>query len=555
MMEQTTDIVVRAKEGDTYAYEELYKLTKNKAYYLAVQVLKNPHDAEDVLQDAYLIAFSKIEDAISEKFQGWLDTIVINRAKDLLKKKKPIIFNERQSEEAKDYVPELEEERIEFLPEENMDFQETKRIVQEIIDELPEEQRISIIFYYYNEMSVADIASYFECSDGTIKSRLNYARKAIKTKVEDLEKRGIKLYSISVLPFLHWMLQSEAEKAVFDSENLLQIIRKSAELYHAAGETVQDASDSVIKDLTRSGTKKVIGGKVTAMSIGTKVGIVAIIATVGITGGILIHQRATPQPPKIDAMKLTEELGSSDEKNVENTPKQAPTAAAIEPIEQEETFALAGTFNRTNVNSGEGGVMEITNLDEEGFDFSINVACGGNIGNAEGHAVMDNDSEATSKIDLYDGTYATFHFKVVDEQVEVETENTGFLGGIGTYFYGTYMKGEPVYLNENVVEEILGNNKDDVMNLLGEDFETLTLVMKEGTSYETDLTYSGFISGVGDGADLWIMEDGRIYCLIYEAPNEYRFYTNDANYRRKIPSEFGQKREGDIKFIYVEPTK
>jgi len=168
---------------------------------------------------------------------------------------------------------------------------------------------------------------------------------------------------------------------------------------------------------------------------------------------------------------------------------------------------------------------------------------------------MDSESEASAKIDLYDGTYATFNFTISEGGIEVETENAEFLGGMGTYFDGTYIKEEPVYLNENIVEEILGNRKEDVINLLGEDYETLTFVMKDGSSYETVLTYSGFVRGIGVGADLWIKEDEKIYCLIYDAFKEYCFYTNDVDYKIKIPEEFGELRDVDITFVFYETIK
>lgn len=225
-MEQIADLVIKARSGDAYAQEQLYIQTKDKAYYLALQLLKNSQDAEDVIHDAYIKAFSKIDDAIPERFQGWLDTIVINRAKDILKKKKPIAFAELWSNDNEEYEPLNEEARTEFLPEENLDYQETKRLIQEIIDELPAEQRTAVILYYYKEMSVGQIADYFECSTGTIKSRLNYARKTIKKKVEGLEKKGTKLYCFPILPFLYWMFTTEAKKPVCNSSNILQGIQQ-----------------------------------------------------------------------------------------------------------------------------------------------------------------------------------------------------------------------------------------------------------------------------------------------------------------------------------------
>lgn len=557
-MEELKELVIKAQAGDSSVFEEIYNTTKSKAYYLALQLLKNPHDAEDVLQDAFTTAFSKIGDAVPEKFQGWLDTIVINRAKDLLKKKKATVFSELQSEDGKDYVPKDEEEKVEFLPEENLDYQETKRLIQEIIDELPEEQRMAVMLYYYKEMSVGQIAEYFECSTGTIKSRLNYARKAIKAKVEELEKKGTKLYCIPVLPFLYWMFRSEAEEAICTLENILQNIPKSTTSNQITGETIKAASKSAAKDITGNGVKKSITEKIVGMSVGMKVGIAVIVATVGITGESLIYQMATQQPKDVETTNLNQEVDASDEKpmkeEVTATPIASPTTVPTEePVK--EVFTLLGEWNRTNVNSGECGIMEITNLDKEGFDFTLNVSSGGNVGEASGHASMDNKAEATAKIDLYDGTFATFHFKIVDEQVEVTTKNAEFLGGMGTYFDGTYIKGEPVYLNDKIIDKTLGDNKDTVIELLGDDYENLTFIMKDGTSYETDLTYSGFISGFGLAADMWIKEDGRIYCLINETYKGYRFYTNDAAYQDKVPEEFGQLRDEDITFIYNETIK
>ena len=78
--------------------------------------------------------------------------------------------------------------------------------MQDILSALPEEQRLCILMYYYEELSVGEIAEALECSTGTVKSRLNYARKFIKIKVEELEKQGTKLYGIAPIPFIVWML-------------------------------------------------------------------------------------------------------------------------------------------------------------------------------------------------------------------------------------------------------------------------------------------------------------------------------------------------------------
>ena len=87
-----------------------------------------------------------------------------------------------------------------------MDQQEAKRLVMEILDHLPEDQRVVIGMFYYEEMSVKDIAQTLGVSENTVKSRLSYGRRKIKEQVLDLEKRGTKLYSVAPFVFFLYLL-------------------------------------------------------------------------------------------------------------------------------------------------------------------------------------------------------------------------------------------------------------------------------------------------------------------------------------------------------------
>ena len=111
--------------------------------------------------------------------------------------------------EEPDSEPDFEDERDYFSPEKQVDYQETKQLVQEMIDRLPEEQRMAVVLYYLENLSVGQIARLMECSEGTIKSRLNYGRKSIKAQVLALEKKGTKLYCMPLVPFLYWMFRQQ----------------------------------------------------------------------------------------------------------------------------------------------------------------------------------------------------------------------------------------------------------------------------------------------------------------------------------------------------------
>ena len=259
------ELVLLARQDDQNAINELYNQTFKKAYFVARTAIKSSDgdyssQIEDILQDAYVKAFSsldKLEDP--EKFQGWLDTIVINRCKDFLKKKKPTLFSDMASENSDDgsildFEDSRENDRMEFKPEETVDYGETKRLIAEMLDRMPEDQKMCLLMYYYEEMSVRQIAEAMDCSEGTIKSRLNYARKNLKGQVLELEKKGTKLYCMPLLPFLYWFFREQAAEFIGGTAGTVAAGAAASTAAAAAGQSVSAGSASSVAGQTASGS-------------------------------------------------------------------------------------------------------------------------------------------------------------------------------------------------------------------------------------------------------------------------------------------------------------
>lgn len=201
MNEQFIEIVNSAKSGNQEAFEALYNMTKDSTYFVAINIANNEHDALDILQDSYIKAFRKIDTVNPpELFDNWLNSIVANTAKDYLRKKKPLFFDDIKGTLPDDYVE--EETNASYIPHQSIDNNETSRLIMDIINELPEDQRLCILMFYYEDMSVADIATSLDISVSNVKYRLYAARKVIKAKVEKLEKNGTKLYGAAPLAIL-----------------------------------------------------------------------------------------------------------------------------------------------------------------------------------------------------------------------------------------------------------------------------------------------------------------------------------------------------------------
>ncbi|MDE6742474.1 MAG: RNA polymerase sigma factor [Lachnospiraceae bacterium] len=206
-----TTLVAEAKNGSQAAYEALYKQTNQMVYFTCFGLLKSEADAADQMQEAYATAFQKLDMLDDpEKFPGWINRIAINKCKDFLIQQKRWL----SLSEEKDISEELPETEEDFLPEEYLMRQDMREIVQKIMQkELSDVQYRTVLLYYYDGLSLSEIAKWMDCSEGTVKSRLHKAKKLIKTGVQKYsQKYDDKLYSIAVLPFLSRLLQLEAER-------------------------------------------------------------------------------------------------------------------------------------------------------------------------------------------------------------------------------------------------------------------------------------------------------------------------------------------------------
>ena len=216
MNEITKETVDRAAQGDRYAIEELYTLTYNDVYRSAKFLLQDEDTVLDIVQDTYVAAFQNLDRLTDrENFRPWVRRIATNKAKDYIKRKKPILFSEMAPEDGGEI--DFRDERPDHYPELVLDRKETSRLVREILGTLSEDQRLVIGMFYYEQMSVKEIAEALGCSENTVKSRLNYGRKKVEVKVRDLEKKGTKLYSLAPLPFLISLLALEASAAEIPS--------------------------------------------------------------------------------------------------------------------------------------------------------------------------------------------------------------------------------------------------------------------------------------------------------------------------------------------------
>jgi len=158
------------KNNDTKAQEQLYRLFSSKLFAICLKYSRNYAEAEDNLQDGFLIIFDKIHQYnFKGSFEGWIKRIMIN---NVLQQYRKVSFLE------------LTTENISEEPEVEIDESVSLEFLMKIIQELPDRYRLVFNLYVIDGYSHNDIAEMLEISTGTSKSNLSRARMILKEKIE-----------------------------------------------------------------------------------------------------------------------------------------------------------------------------------------------------------------------------------------------------------------------------------------------------------------------------------------------------------------------------------
>ena len=187
------ELISLSQKGDIDAFEELVARYERKVYTIAYRYMGNPEDASDLAQETFLKVFKSIDKFRGESsFSTWIYRITANICKDELRKIK------RKPQTSLDQEIWLDEGSVirqvvdeKPTPDEVFEQKELWNYLQDLIANLSPEYRMVIVLRDINGYSYEEIAQITETSLGTVKSRLNRARKALSEQI-NLLKGGIK---------------------------------------------------------------------------------------------------------------------------------------------------------------------------------------------------------------------------------------------------------------------------------------------------------------------------------------------------------------------------
>lgn len=179
-------IIEGIKAGDKNSFDELYDKYYLMLFRTAYLILGNSYDAEDVTQDAFVSIYVNIKSLKDpDKLKPWMFSILKNSAYKKYKNKKRELPDEEIQLKVDKETYTIEEEFV------------VKSEIQDALMSLNKKQREVIVLFYYNDLTIKEIASALGVFEGTVKSRLFKARKVLKKELEHsnesflIEREGI----------------------------------------------------------------------------------------------------------------------------------------------------------------------------------------------------------------------------------------------------------------------------------------------------------------------------------------------------------------------------
>jgi RNA polymerase sigma-70 factor (ECF subfamily) len=186
-------LVKRVQRGDKTAFDLLVRKYQHKVVKLVLRYVRNPAEAEDIAQDAFIKAYRALPQFRGDSaFYTWMYRIAINTAKNSLasRDRSPIAYDLdlTDPEESHSVQTKLQDPDT---PEGMALTEEIRQIVNSAIEALPEELKTAIVLRELDGLSYEEIAAAMECPVGTVRSRIFRAREAIDKRLREVFEGGL----------------------------------------------------------------------------------------------------------------------------------------------------------------------------------------------------------------------------------------------------------------------------------------------------------------------------------------------------------------------------
>lgn len=195
MAEPSRDLIQRAQQGDTQALSQLVLSQQQYVYSIAMSVLKNPEDAADLTQEAFIRLFRALPQYNGEsRFTTWLYRLVVNLGRDELRRRgRQVPLAPPGADDEGDQVAGVADDDRWSDPVSALDSRELSSRVRQALDMLEEHYRLVLTLYYFEDLKYTDIAEIMDIPLNTVKSHIRRGKERLAAILETQEQPPAKL--------------------------------------------------------------------------------------------------------------------------------------------------------------------------------------------------------------------------------------------------------------------------------------------------------------------------------------------------------------------------
>lgn len=174
-MEEKLKLIVKAKKGDSIAFQQLIHLEKEKLYKMAYVYMRNEDEALEIFQETVYLAFKSITKLKNDQyFSTWIIRILINTSISTLRKKKRVVM--------------INKEMLDNMPGKEITETDVQIDLLNALNEIDEKYKTVLLLRYYQDYTTQQIAVILGCPEGTVKTNIRRGIAVLKEKMKGVYK-------------------------------------------------------------------------------------------------------------------------------------------------------------------------------------------------------------------------------------------------------------------------------------------------------------------------------------------------------------------------------
>ena len=307
-------LVAKVRQGDEQATTDLIHMTEaGLMCYADKYYLNDKGEAADVVQETFihnLQVIGQLRD--DESFLAWMTKSVRNRSINVLRKRarrKTDVMTDRDTKDEEGKIRSFQDERPDVSgkndPVSNLNKNEILNGLQNILDEIPKNQKECLYCRVFQGFSTKQTAEILNIPEGTVKSNVNYAKKYLKKRLVALQKQGKAFFGIAPIPFFIWLVEREIQKAhyapIVIHASTIKPIKEKKKSAQSAKKTIENSAG---KAVVKSASSKIVG----------KVLLAAIVGVGAVAGGKTILDNSKKENTKTHEVAKAANKGESSKK-------------------------------------------------------------------------------------------------------------------------------------------------------------------------------------------------------------------------------------------------